>query len=188
MSELTQNRNNPLVQIEETGMFLLMKKIDEESCAAAIRFILTHNAQPNTDLDHLTLIVNSPGGSVHAGLALIDVMKGSKIPVHTVGLGLIASCGLLIFMSGEKGHRTLTPNTSILSHQYSWGGSGKAHELFARQKEFEMADKRLLELYKKATGLNEKTVKEKLLPPHDVWLSAAEAKKFKLCDHVKEMK
>ena len=104
MSEALQGRMHP-VQIEETGIYLLMKKIDEESCASAIRFILTHNAQPNTELDHLTLIINSAGGSVHAAMALIDVMKGSGIPVHTVGLGLIASSGLLIFMSGEKGQQ-----------------------------------------------------------------------------------
>jgi len=187
MSEASQGRMSP-VQIEETGIYLLMKKIDEESCANAIRFILTHNAQPNSQLDNLTLIINSAGGSVHAAMALIDVMKGSGIPIHTVGLGLIASSGLLIFMSGEKGHRTLTPNTSVLSHQYSWGGSGKAHELFARQKEFEMADNRILNLYKSATGLKEKVIREKLLPPHDIWLSATEAKKYKLCDHVREMK
>ena len=45
-------------------------------------------------------------------------------------------CGLSIFMSGQKGHRTLTPNTSILSHQWAWGSAGKEHELFATIKEF----------------------------------------------------
>ena len=70
MSEASQGRMSP-VQIEETGIYLLMKKIDEESCANAIRFILTHNAQPNSQLENLTLIINSAGGSVHAAMALI---------------------------------------------------------------------------------------------------------------------
>ena len=77
--------------------------------------------------------------SVPSCFALIDIMKGSRIPIHTVGLGVIASCGLLLFITGEKGKRTLTPNTSILSHQYSWGSYGKEHELFAQVKEFELS-------------------------------------------------
>ena len=94
-------------------------------------------------------------------------MKGSKIPIHTVGLGCIASCGLLLFITGEKGHRVLTPNTSILSHQFSWGNWGKEHELFAQVKEFELSTKRMLDHYKKCTGLNEEEIREHLLPPED---------------------
>src|SRR5574344_1834410 len=62
------------------------------------------------EYDHLTLIINSPGGDLNSAFAIIDCMKGSALPVHTIGLGLIASCGILTFMSGEKGHRILTPN------------------------------------------------------------------------------
>ena len=92
----------------------------------------------------------------HAAFALIDTMKGSAIPIKTVGLGLIASCGILTFMSGTKGRRIITPNTSILSHQYSWGSSGKEHELFARVREFELSSERLLEHYKKCTGMSKR--------------------------------
>jgi len=114
-------------------------------------------------------------------------MKGSKIPIHTVGLGMIASCGLLLFITGEKGHRTLTPNTSILSHQFSWGNWGKEHELFAQVIEFELSTKRMLDHYKKCTGLTEKQIREHLLPPEDVWLSAKDAKKLGICDNVKSV-
>ena len=102
----------------EEGIYLFMEDFNEESCKGAINFILTHNIQ-DKPLKKLQLMINSPGGSVHACFALIDVMKGSRIPVHTIGLGMIASCGILTFMAGQKGHRYLTPNTSILSHQYS---------------------------------------------------------------------
>jgi len=88
---------------------------------------------------------------------------------------------------GEKGHRTLTPNTSILSHQFSWGSWGKEHELFAQVKEFELSTKRMIEHYKKCTGLKEKQIREFLLPPEDRWLSAKEAKKLGLCDSVKSV-
>ena len=92
-----------------------------------------------------------------------------------------------MFMAGTEGQRILTPNTSILSHQYSWGSFGKEHELFAQVKEFDLTTKRLISHYKKCTGLDEDTIREKLLPPQDVWLSAQEAKKLKLCDQVKEL-
>ena len=114
-------------------------------------------------------------------------MKGSKIPIKTVGLGMIASCGLLMFISGAKGKRVLTPNTSILSHQYSWGSIGKEHELFARVRELELTTERMINHYKKCTGLKEKDIREYLLPPHDVWLSAKEAKKLGLCDSVSQI-
>merc|ERR1711991_246857 len=102
-----------------------------ESCRECIKWIMNHNLSDNR-LPQLTLIINSPGGDVHAAFALIDTMKASTIPIKTVGLGLIASCGFLIFIAGKKGSRILTPNTSILSHQYSWGSAGKEHELYAR--------------------------------------------------------
>jgi len=174
--------------LEESGKFVIMKKIDDEICERAIRFILMHNAHHGNKLKNLTIIINSPGGSVYAALALIDVMRGSKIPVHTIGLGLIASAGLLVFMAGAKGNRVITPNTSILSHQYSWGSKGKEHELFASTVEQKYAGQRMLEHYKLCTGLSEKIIKEKLLPPSDVWLSGKEAKKFKLCDHIQDIK
>jgi ATP-dependent Clp protease protease subunit len=114
-------------------------------------------------------------------------MRGSAVPIRTVGLGQIASAGLMMFIAGEKGNRVLTPNTSILSHQYSWGAFGKEHELFATVKEFDLTTKKMISHYKKCTGLNEKKIREVLLPPQDIWLGALEAKQLGICDHVKEL-
>jgi ATP-dependent Clp protease protease subunit len=88
-------------------------------------------------------------------------------------------------MAGEKGKRVLTPNTSILSHQYSWGTYGKEHELLATVKEYELTTQRMLKHYKKCTGLNEKKIRQFLLPAQDIWLSATEAKKLGICDSIK---
>ena len=178
--------SNKETTLEEKGYYVLMEPITNNSCREAIKFIMRSNFQARK-LDYLTLLINSPGGEVDAGFALIDTMKGSAIPIRTVGLGTIASCGLLIFMSGTKGHRILTPNTSILSHQWAWGSYGKEHELFATVKEFELTTKRIVNHYKKCTGLSEKVIREQLLPPQDKWLDAKEALKYKLCDQVKEV-
>lgn len=171
--------------LADKGVQLLIGEINNQSCEKVVQFILEKNFENFDDIKHLTLIVNSTGGDISAAFAIIDIMRGSKIPIHTVGLGLIASCGLLIFIAGESGHRVLTPNTSILSHQWSWGRYGKEHELVAATKEFDLTTERMIEHYKKCTGLDKKTVEEKLLPPHDVWLSAKEAKKYNICDKIK---
>lgn len=177
------------LQLKDSGqqsIYMLMDGISMESCRDAINWIFECN-YAEKPLDKLTLLICSPGGDLNAAFALIDVMRGSKIPVTTIGLGQIASAGLLIFIAGAAGKRVLTPNTSILSHQYTWGSFGKEHELFAQVKEFDLTTKRLIAHYKKCTGLAEEEIRSTLLPPQDVWLSAAEAKKLNICDHVKDI-
>lgn len=173
--------------LKEKGIFFLSGGFNEGTAKDIVTWILEANLAAKRDYEHLTLIINSPGGNVNAAFAIIDAMRGSAIPVHTVGLGLIASCGLLTFIAGEPGHRTLTPNTSILSHQWAWGSKGKSHELFAVVKEFELTDQRMVNHYARCTGLDHSVIREKLLPPQDIWLSAEEAKELNLCDHVKDM-
>ena len=180
----TPSGDDSEADLYKSGIFLFMDVVNPDNCKDVIEFILKQNTEKKRR-KKLQLMICSPGGDMPSCFALIDVMKGSKIPIHTVGLGLIASCGLLLFISGEHGHRILTPNTSILSHQFSWGNWGKEHELFAQVKEFELSTKRMLEHYHKCTGLTEKQIREFLLPPEDVWLSAKEAKKLGICDAVK---
>ena len=169
----------------ESGIIYFSDHFDSTTTKPVISTIIEKNLLPQNERPkEITLVINSPGGEVHSAFALIDTMKGSAIPVKTVGLGMIASCGLLTFMSGTKGRRVITPNTSILSHQYSWGSAGKEHELFARVREFELSTARMIEHYKKCTGLSEKKIREILLPPEDKWLSAKEAVKYGIADKI----
>lgn len=180
--------NGQINYIDENNIYLFMEGFENKTVKPVIEWILNKNLVPAKDrAKHLTLMINSPGGHMHAAFALIDTIKGSKIPIHTVGLGLIASCGLLTFMAGEKGHRVVTPNTSILSHQYNWGTFGKHHELIATVREFELSAERMLAHYKKCTGMTEKQIRQFLLPAEDVWLSATEAVKHGIADRVKEI-
>ena len=175
----------PGVLMWNAGIIYFAEQFTAETTKPVINTIIEKNLMPNSERpNEITLVINSPGGSVHAAFALIDTMKGSAIPIKTVGLGLIASCGILTFMAGTKGKRLITPNTSILSHQYSWGSQGKEHELFARVKEYELSTERMIEHYKKCTGLKEKQIREVLLPPQDVWLSAEDAVKYGIADKI----
>jgi ATP-dependent Clp protease, protease subunit len=163
-----------------------MEDISLSSAKNVVEWIFEANfAEERPEL--LNLIICSPGGDLNAAFAVIDVMRGSAIPVRTIGLGQIASAGLMMFIAGTKGHRLLTPNTSILSHQYSWGAFGKEHELFATVKEFDLTTKKMIQHYKKCSGLAESKIREVLLPPQDMWLSPQEAKKLGLCDDVKDL-
>ena len=169
----------------DAGIFYFADPFTFETTKPVVNWIIEKNLLPDSERPReLSLIINSPGGSVHSAFGMIDTMKGSAIPIKTVGLGMIASCGVLAFMSGQKGKRILTRNTSILSHQYSWGSGGKEHELFARVKEFELSTMRMLEHYKRCTGLTEKKIREILLPAEDVWLTAEEAVKYGIADAV----
>lgn len=174
--------------LKDNNVYLFMDDFTNDSVSPVIEFILEKNLlPPNKRPKHLTLMICSPGGETPSAYALIDIMHGSAIPIHTLGLGQIASCGILTFMSGAKGHRLITPNTSILSHQWSWGHGGKSHELMAVQKEYENSNQRMLAHYKRCTGLDEKTIKKLLLPAHDVWLSAEEAVEYGIADAIKEV-
>lgn len=174
--------------LQDAGMYVFMDDVNSESIKPIIEWILVENHVTKKKKKELLLMICSDGGSVADAFALIDVMRASSIPVKTVGLGSIASCGLLIFMAGHKGHRILTPNTSILSHQYSWGSDGKAHELFSITKEFNLTQARMLEHYKECTGLTEEEIKVTLLPPSDVWLTADEALTLGICDYISDLK
>ena len=174
------------VSLDKNGMYLLMADISSESCKPAIEWILK-NELAEDPWAEMKLFINSPGGALSDAFALIDVMRGATCKISTVGIGEISSAGLLIFMSGAKGNRLLTPNTSILSHQFSWGSYGKEHELFAAQKAFDVTSTMMINHYKKCTGLSEKKIREFLLPPEDRWLTAKEALKLGICDIVKEI-
>ena len=179
-----QGHPDPATELFLRGHHVFMSEVNPETMKPLIDWIISENFNREKKKKELTLGICSPGGDLNACFALIDVMKGSKIPIRTIGMGMIASCGLLMFISGTKGRRVLTPNTSILSHQYSWGTFGKEHELFAVVKEFDLTTQRMIAHYKKCTGLSEKDIRKYLLPPEDIWLSAKEAKKLGLCDSI----
>lgn len=170
--------------LADRGMFVLMGEIDAESIKPVIEWILHENYVAKKKQKELLLMICSQGGDLSAAFALIDTMRSSNIPVKTVGLGCVASAGLLIFLAGAAGRRILTPNTSILSHQFSWNSDGKAHELFATMKEFDLTQKRMLSHYRVTTGLDDEKIRSTLLPPHDVWLSAEEALDLNICDAI----
>jgi ATP-dependent Clp protease protease subunit len=181
---LDNSDNSHSQALANSGMYVFMGEVDDESVKPVVEWMLYENYVTKKKKKELLLMICSNGGDMGAAFALIDVMMSSPIPVKTVGLGTIASAGLLIFISGTHGRRVLTPNTSILSHQFSWYNEGKAHELFATMKEFELTQARMIAHYELCTGLGREEIRNNLLPAQDVWLSASEALALGICDNI----
>jgi ATP-dependent Clp protease protease subunit len=164
-----------------------MVEVSTETTQPLIEWILYENFVVKKRKKELLLMICSEGGDMSAAFALIDVMRSSLVPIKTVGLGQVASAGLMIFLTGQPGRRVLTPNTSILSHQFSWGSEGKSHELFATVKEFELTQQRMVNHYRQCTGLSDDEIRKSLLPPHDVYLTADEALALNVCDAISQL-
>lgn len=150
----------------------LTGEINEENTTEIIRWIAYENTLA-TEVP-LTLFINSTGGSLTDAFALIDIMHNSHRKIRTFGIGNVMSAAFLIFTSGMKGERYIGKNTSIMCHQYTGEIYGKHHDLTAQYKETESLNQRMVEVLKHATYLDERTIKKRLLPPSDVWLSPDE--------------
>jgi ATP-dependent Clp protease protease subunit len=179
-----EQKSTSVPGLEDHHIFFFNSDFNPGSVADPISFIITRNLMLKDRPKNIKMIINSSGGEVSSAFALIDIIKGSKIPIYTYGLGEIASCALMTFIAGEKGRRFITKNTSILSHQFSWNSYGKEHELMSRVKEFKNTSDRILAHYKRCTGLSEADIKKYLLPAEDVWLSAKEAVKYGIADEI----
>lgn len=174
-------------ELNNSGYYVFMDEVNAATMKPIVEWILYENHVAKKKKSELLLMICSEGGALQAAFALIDVMNSSTIPIKTVGLGQIASCGLLLFMNGTRGRRILTPNTSILSHQFSWYNEGKSHELFATMREYELTNQRMIEHYRRCTDADDETIKEYLLPAQDRWLSAEEAKQLNICDEISNL-
>ena len=101
-------KNIDIPDIENHHYYIFSSEFDNVSTSDAMRFIIARNLMVGKDRPkQMKLIINSPGGSVPSAFALIDTIKGSKVPVYTYGMGEIASCGLMMFIAGEKAIVTL---------------------------------------------------------------------------------
>ena len=134
----------------------------------------------------IQIYINSPGGSVYAGLGIYDTMQYVKSPVSTICIGQAASMGSFLLAAGEKGHRFSLPNARIMVHQPSAGFQGQATDIQIHANEISYVKKRLNEIYAKHTGKDFKSIQEAL--ERDKFMSPEEAKDFGIIDKVVEKK
>ncbi len=142
---------------------------------------LLHLAYEDPKKD-IKLYINSPGGSVYDGLAIIDTMNYIEPDVQTIGIGLQASMGAMLLSSGAKGKRYCLPNARIMIHQPSSGTEGKITDQEIALREGVYLKKVLAEMMAKNTGKDIKEVEKAM--DRDHWMSAEEAQKFGIIDEV----
>lgn len=130
------------------------------------------------------LYINSPGGSITAGMAIYDTMQYVPNDVVTVGIGMCASMGQFLLTSGAKGKRFITPNTRVLLHQPSGGFGGTAADIQTQAFLINDMKKKLADITAKQTG---KTVEQVMADgDRDRWFTAQEALEYGFVDHIQE--
>ncbi|MBQ9020036.1 ATP-dependent Clp protease proteolytic subunit [Candidatus Saccharibacteria bacterium] len=130
----------------------------------------------------IKLYINSPGGSVYDGLAIIDTMDYIAPDVQTIGIGLQASMGAMLLACGAKGKRYCLPNSRIMIHQPSSGTQGKITDQEIMLKEGIYLKKRLAEIFATRTGKSLKQVEKDM--DRDNWMSAEDAKTYGIIDEI----
>jgi ATP-dependent Clp protease protease subunit len=128
------------------------------------------------------LYINSPGGSVYAGLAIYDTMKFLRSPVNTYCMGIAASMGSFLLAAGTKGKRYALPNSRIMLHQPSGGMQGTAADIEIQAKEILYLRERLNLIYSENTGQSPERINEDL--DRDRFMAPEDAKEYGLIDHV----
>ncbi|MFQ6695670.1 MAG: ATP-dependent Clp protease proteolytic subunit [Alphaproteobacteria bacterium] len=144
---------------------------------AQLLFLESEN--PNADI---SLYINSPGGDVTAGWAIMDTMQYIKPNVTTIGMGLVASMGAVLLAAGAKGKRFVLPNTEIMIHQPSSGTQGKVTDMEIYMQEMQRVKKIFVKQMAEFTGRKEKEVFDAM--ERDNWMDAEAAKKFGLIDGI----
>ena len=156
--------------------------IDENVANIIIAQLLFLQAEdPQKDI---YLYINSPGGSVYAGLAIYDTMQYLTAPVNTMCMGMAASMGAVLLAAGQKGKRSALPNSRIMIHQPSGGSQGTAADIEIQAKEILYARERLNQILSKHTGQPEQRVADDV--DRDRFMSPVEAQEYGLIDHVVE--
>lgn len=153
----------------------------DDAVANTVVAQLLHLESVDPDKD-ISLYINSPGGSVSAGLAIYDTMQYIKCDVSTICLGMAASMGAFLLAAGTKGKRMALPNAEIMIHQPSAGTKGKVTDMEIDVEHFLRIKKNLNEILANNTG---KTAEEiKAASERDHWMTAQEALDFGLIDKI----
>jgi len=143
------------------------------------QLLLLESENPNADI---SMYINSPGGQVSAGWAIMDTMQYIKSPVSTIGMGMVASMGAILLAAGEKGKRFVLPNTEIMIHQPSSGTEGKVTDMEIYLEQTRRIKQNMIKQMAGFTGRKDKEIFDAM--ERDNWMSADEAKKFGLIDGI----
>lgn len=163
-------------------IIFLGKEVDDEITNQIIAVMLYLDSEDNNK--DIYLYINSPGGSVTAGMAIYDTMQHIKSDVVTICVGLAASMGSFLLTAGKKGKRLALPHSRIMIHQPSGGVRGQATDIEIEAREILRIRRQLNQIYADKTGQSVEKIEKDI--DRDFFMSAQEAKEYGLIDRVIE--
>lgn len=165
--------------LRERIIFLGTQVDDDIANKLCAQILLLSAEDPTRDI---SLYINSPGGSVTAGMAIFDTMQFAECDVATFGMGLAASMGQFLLSAGTRGKRYALPHARIMMHQPSAGIGGTASDIAIMAEQFAHTKREMAELIAEHTG---QTVEQITADSdRDRWFTATEAKEYGFVDHV----
>lgn len=165
--------------LKERIIFLADEVNDQTASLVVAQLLFLESEDPNKDIQ---LYINSPGGSVTAGMAIYDTMNFVKCDVSTTCIGMAASMGAFLLSSGAKGKRYALPNAEIMIHQPLGGAQGQATEIQIAAEHILKTKKKLNEILAANSGQAVEVVEKDT--DRDNWMSADEAAEYGLIDKV----
>ena len=163
--------------LRERVIFLVGPVMDQTANLVVAQLLFLESENPDKDI---SLYINSPGGSVSAGLAMFDTMRFIKPDVSTLCMGIAASMGAFLLSAGAKGKRYALPNSRIMIHQPSGGAQGQASDIEIQAKEILYLRERLNRLLSEATGQPIERIERDT--DRDTFMSAEDAVSYGLID------
>lgn len=165
--------------LKDRIVFLSGQVEDEMANAVVAQLLFLEMDNPDADI---SLYINSPGGSVTAGMAIYDTMQYIKAPVRTVCVGMAASMGAFLLMAGEKGKRMALPNAEVMIHQPSGGAQGQATDVSIRAEWLIRTKKKMNQMMADMTGQSVEKVSADA--ERDYFMSAQEAMNYGIVDQI----
>lgn len=165
---------------------IIMLDTDVNSTSASLivaQMLFLESENPGKPIN---FYINSPGGSVNAGMSIYDTMQYIKSPVHTIVMGMAASMGSFLASAGEPGKRSILPHARHMIHQPLGGARGQASDVEIQYKELQYWKESLTKLYEKHTGKDYATLEKDM--DRDFFMSAQESVAYGLADKIIEKK
>ena len=165
--------------LKERIVFLGTAIDDQVANSIVAQLLFLDREDPDRDI---SIYVNSPGGMIYAGLAILDTMNLIRADVSTIAVGVTASMGTVLLASGTKGKRYSLPNTTIHMHQALGGGSGQASDVRIQARELDRNNDKIRQILADATGQPMETIVRDT--DRDIYMTAEEAKSYGLIDEL----
>ncbi|MEY4450933.1 MAG: hypothetical protein RL197_245 [Actinomycetota bacterium] len=182
MADAGFDRNSAFERLLKDRIVWLGSEVRDDMANEICAKILLLAAEDSTK--DIFLYINSPGGSITAGMAIYDTMQYVPNDIVTVGIGMCASMGQFLLSSGTKGKRYATPNTRVLLHQPSGGFGGTADDIQTQAELILSMKKQLASITAEQTG---KTVEQVMKDgDRDRWFTAQEALEYGFIDHIQK--